>query len=280
MSITKLNWSQGFFRLWLSASILWWLAITASIVVDQSRQARVEFLRSQGVECARESAVPLFASPGGCRSLAGDSAPAALALGDLLDLTADRLRTGAPWQRWAQLAWLPLGAFVAGILARSWARWIRRGLAPGVDAGPAQEKTIDDGRHTGAAIPTVGIEAAGHGGETDGTGKRGPGLRADLVRATQMLNELDDELVELDFRLVGSSKERAHELRREIPGFGRRLIALVHALDKQGLAPDNLRLFGGAEGVRRDSASGRTGARPGSSRDAGNGGKGVHCASS
>ena len=253
MSISKFNWSKGFFRLWLSASIVWWVALTAGVVAAESREAQTEFLRAQGIECSLDSATPLFDFPSACQPSEGESSNPSLPLRDLLYLTTERLRTSTLWTRWIYFVWVPLGILLTAILFRIWTRWIRFGFALNLDVEGAQEHTIGDYRHSGAAIHTISVEHDSDEGRANAVGDQQSELRAKLVRATQMLNKLDNELVELGSRLVGPSRELAQGLRQAIPGFGRRFIALVQALDKQGLAPDNLRLFDDSVRVRRDS---------------------------
>jgi hypothetical protein len=173
-------------------------------------------------------------------------------------LTAERLRISGYWKRWIYLASIPLGIFFAATLLRLWTRWIRCGFSPDSRVQRAQEQTLEADHPPLAPAQTVDIEPDGGEGAINAADRKGNDLRANLVKATQVLNELDNELVELDFRLVGSSRELAQGLRKTIPEVGRRFIALVQALDKQGLAPDNLRLFGDPTRFRRDAKLGRT----------------------
>jgi hypothetical protein len=114
---------------------------------------------------------------------------------------------------------------------------------------------------------TISAEPDDDKGEANAVGDRESHLRRNLVKATQTLNGLDNELVEWDSRLVGSSKEIAQELRQAIPTLGRRLIALVQTLNKEGLKPNNLRFFGDLASVGHDSKSERAEANSGMNLD-------------
>jgi hypothetical protein len=169
-----------------------------------------------------------------------------------------QIQAGGGWAHRIYLFLLPIGVLFAAVFLRIWSLWVHSGFAANLEAHRAQASHSGDDLHWSAGLDATSeereCEAEGMSAALD----RQAGLREKLVRATQTLNTLDDELVELECRLNGSSKELAQSVRDAIPALGRRLIALVQALDKKGLEPDNLLSFSDPAPVSRTVKSGRT----------------------